>query len=104
MNKYKLTFHGGYLHFPRANQFNYECVIMLLSNTSQLVLKLFSSGPTMMLVIGSAESSGKGMTETLRGLYSLTETIGNGKTMLTFRSPETLRRPLASETVSDWII
>ena len=38
----------------------------------------------------SAESSGKGMTETLRGVYSLTDTIGNGKTMLTFRSPETL--------------
>ena len=55
-------------------------------------------------VIRSVESSGKGMTETLRGVYSLTETIGNGKTMLTFRSLETLRRPLASETVSDWII
>ena len=55
-------------------------------------------------VIRSAKSSGKGTTETLRGVYSLTETIGNGKTMLTFRSPETLRRPLASETVSDWII
>ena len=55
------------------------------------------------IVIMSAESSGKGTTETLRGVYSL-KTIGNGKTMLTFRSPETLRRPLASETVSDWMI
>ena len=63
-----------------------------------------SFGSTRYSVMRSAESSGKGMTETLRGVYSLTETIGNGKTMLTFRSPETLRRPLASETVSDWII
>ena len=45
----------------------------------------------------------KGRPKQSRGVYLLTGTIGNGKTMLTFRSPETLRRPLASETVSDWI-
>ena len=50
----------------------------------------------------SAESSGKGTTKILRGVYLLTKTIGNRKTMLTFCFPKTLRRALASETVSDW--
>ena len=45
----------------------------------------------------------KGAQILLWGVYSLTGTIGNGKTMLTFRSPKTFRRPLASETVSDWM-
>ena len=45
-----------------------------------------------------------GWPKQLQGVYSLTGTIGNEKTMLTFHSPKTLRRPLASKTVSDWII